>query len=181
MQTHRRVNTNYNIKKRLSLNLRRFVRGNKMKLDNKDFELDFPKWQLDLRAQYEIENFLSDLLQYNIVKFNTKRVLVVTGAKAVASTANGYYSHPATWDTDYETIVVVYESEVKFIGKIKGLSKEGVNAGIDALITNKQHVIDVKSITDTSITVGAKKGSKGAFTQSHRYFDSLDAFSKAFV
>ena len=39
MQTHRRINTNYNIKKRLSLNLRRFVRGKRMKLDNYENEI----------------------------------------------------------------------------------------------------------------------------------------------
>ena len=39
MSIERRVNTNYNIKKRLSLNLRRFVRGQKMKLDNYDNEI----------------------------------------------------------------------------------------------------------------------------------------------
>jgi hypothetical protein len=34
-----RVNTRYNIRKRLSLNLRRYVRGEKMKLDNYDNEI----------------------------------------------------------------------------------------------------------------------------------------------
>ncbi len=39
MSIQRRVNTRYNIKKRLSLNLRRFVRGERMKLDNYDNEI----------------------------------------------------------------------------------------------------------------------------------------------
>jgi hypothetical protein len=38
-QNHRRVDTIYNIKKRLSLNLRRFVRGEKMRLDNYENEI----------------------------------------------------------------------------------------------------------------------------------------------
>lgn len=39
MSIQRRINTRYNIKKRLSLNLRRFVRGERMKLDNYDNEI----------------------------------------------------------------------------------------------------------------------------------------------
>jgi len=160
-----------------------YYSSEKLKIPSNSFNLDisFPNWRLDLRTQYAIEDFLNDLLQFNIIRRESNRILVVTGKKATDSTTNdNIYSHPENWDTDYKYVIVVFENKIQYVGELMEVLLISTNSEIQELITNGDRVISLKSYEVKDIKIGQTKTSKGAFTQSHRYFENFNDFKTAF-
>ena len=133
-----------------------------------------------------------------------ERVLVVTGAFATHTTKlYNYYVCPRSWDIqNVKYITVNYFNELKYLGEItsgpfewdynndtiSGINNRNVSSEImndlnkySSLFNTGDHYLFIlKPIINNCCTDEnlSHKG-KGAFTRSHRYFDSLGEFFNA--
>jgi hypothetical protein len=135
-----------------------------------------------------------------------ERVMVVSGAFATHTTKlYNYYVCPDNWDiSDVGYIVVVYFSQLQYIGKVNrqinwslnnsnpvfsGLNRNNLHRFIindlqkfePILNVGDHYLFELTPILNSSCQehIQSYQGI-GAFTRSHRYFDGLDYFFVAF-
>lgn len=104
-----------------------------------------------------------------------KKILVGTGENATITTRNNnIYCHPINWDCDYDTVVIIYEGKINYIGTVmesmNGLSKD---LSTDRIVS----LTPVQQIGN--ISLGQIYSGKGAFTMSHEYH-TIESFVKKF-
>jgi hypothetical protein len=131
-----------------------------------------------------------------------ERVMVVSGAFAThTAKLYNYYVCPRSWDVeDVGYIAVVYFGELKFLGKINrqinwslngaertfnGLSGNQLDRQIindlqkfNSILNNGEHYLfELSSIfNNSSSQENLSYQGRGAFTRSHRYFETLGSF-----
>lgn len=132
--------------------------------------------------------------------------MVVSGAFATHTTKlYNYYVCPSDWDIDnLQYIAVVYFGELKYIGKINRIINWSFNnpnrtfVGLNGNQLDRQIVNDLQKF-EAVLNIGEhylfelipisnnychdtaiRFQGNGAFTRSHRYFDTISAFLNAF-
>lgn len=165
-----------------------------------------PRGYIGRDAELRIEDFVHSLLDGGLATLRG-RVMVVTGKKAVDTTQErNVYALGHKWNQGFDIVVVVYDKKVQYIGrvtargilpnsekKLKGFDE----SDISALVAQHSESAGMSPIVKLEPWFSRRDGQTtcpqpyrehvkhvitsdwpaGAFTQSHRYFDSFQAFS----
>lgn len=164
-----------------------------------EFQPEVPQRFIGRECEARLEDFIRAIIAKGLVT-NPERYIVVTGAIATKG-CNQYncYAYGAKWDQNFSNLVIIHHKKVQYVGKVqkrftdveiedgKLLEPKEAESGSDIMgfidywkesYPNwKGPIITLKKVDDHNLPT--EYGGKGAFTFSHRYFDTKEDLIKA--